>query len=74
MSVIFICSLSLANIESATSDVQKSRLKMVERRPPIWGFGRLPRASVSYFNQLINRATVSGAANPRERGRPTFSR
>ena len=33
MSVIFMLSLSLANIESATLDVQKSRLKMVERRP-----------------------------------------
>ena len=30
MSVIFMFSLSQANIESATSDVQKSRLKMVE--------------------------------------------
>ena len=30
MSVIFMLSLSQPNIESATSDVQKSRLKMVE--------------------------------------------
>ena len=30
MSVIFTLSLSQANIESATSDEQKSRLKMVE--------------------------------------------
>ena len=30
MSVIFMFSLSLANIESATPNVQKSRLKMVE--------------------------------------------
>ena len=49
MSVIFMFSLLQANIESATSDVQKSRLKMVEGLQPFQN----PRSPYSFVDLQI---------------------